>query len=1034
MPGDYGCNWPCQELACREAGESVLVGQCCEGLQEIPPTYIYDGNCDDNGMTGWSYLCSDCGNGICESWESACNCPQDCSCSQNGLILWYKFDETGGNIAADSSGYDHNGLVDGPEWPFCPSPEDGEQHVDPCGVVLTWMPGSEATSHRVYFSTDLGEVDTLDPAALEYEGSDTSVPLGDLDDGTVYYWRVVAFNGGGPWEGQVWSFTTYIVDPNLLLWYKFDELAGYMAEDSSGRDNHGFVDGNEHYWEPDGGFYGGCRIFNNDTRIALLPDVLVPISDEITVSLWLRDSCVEDYNNWVLDAGVGGKDAPYKMQVLFDGYTEELMWRAGNDSNDVLTCDWNDIPSPRCWWPGDWHWFIFVKDETEDRISIYVDCALVAAANDVHSNLTYLRGAPFYIGRVLWHNYDLIARMDDFRIYDYAVSEGDIAMGCYFLNPLALAWDPEPHDGDVNVPPDANLTWMPGDYALQHKVFFGKTWEDVNSMTDPCATKNLGDELYEPGPLDLDTTYFWRIDEVNGPNTWKGCVWSFTTANYITVDDFELYQSEQELLDCWIDQRLQPWPQTTGSWLSLMNSPVHTGSKAMEYWYDTADPWADMSYAEAWRIFDGDCPGPQDWTQRGVKILTLFFYGQANNDTNDTEQMYLAIEDSFGEYAEIRYGDYRGEDMNDLTIEEWQRWDIALEDFSSPNYAAVFNDVNLAGITRLYIGFGNRRNPIPGGSGIVYFDDIGLYPPICKSQYAPVGDLTGDCFVDGLDLRLMTQDWLRHDVNFPDLGIEVEEPCDANLVGHWRLDGDANDSSANAYHGTAEGAFTWTTGKIGSGAIHLNGGWVVVEDQGNTPKLRPKHYVSVMAWIYFEAVPYWGHVVIKGRNDVETFGLEVSDGYDYGAMFIMREADYPDDVFCVGCAYALPLDEWIHIAGTYNYNEQAIYVNGVAEDSETRGPIELVADPNDGLGIGGRYPASDTSGRFIGRIDDVRVYDRGLSAGEVAWLATEGSGYVPLTSPANIYDQEPPGQKVVNFKDFALVAQHWLQQTLWPTE
>jgi len=48
--GNYECHWPCQELACKEAGESVLVGQCCEGLQEIPPAYIYDDNCNDTGV------------------------------------------------------------------------------------------------------------------------------------------------------------------------------------------------------------------------------------------------------------------------------------------------------------------------------------------------------------------------------------------------------------------------------------------------------------------------------------------------------------------------------------------------------------------------------------------------------------------------------------------------------------------------------------------------------------------------------------------------------------------------------------------------------------------------------------------------------------------------------------------------------------------------------------------------------------------------------------------------------------------------
>lgn len=78
-PGDFTCHWPCTELPCKKAGESVLVSKCCEGLEEIPPAYAYDNDCNI-ALIGWMYICSDCGNGICESWESKCNCPQDCNC------------------------------------------------------------------------------------------------------------------------------------------------------------------------------------------------------------------------------------------------------------------------------------------------------------------------------------------------------------------------------------------------------------------------------------------------------------------------------------------------------------------------------------------------------------------------------------------------------------------------------------------------------------------------------------------------------------------------------------------------------------------------------------------------------------------------------------------------------------------------------------------------------------------------------------------------------------------------------------------
>jgi len=78
-PGDFNCPWPCEELPCREAGEFVSISKCCQGLSEIPRIEAYDHECNLVGWLGWVYICSDCGNGICESWENKCNCPEDCN-------------------------------------------------------------------------------------------------------------------------------------------------------------------------------------------------------------------------------------------------------------------------------------------------------------------------------------------------------------------------------------------------------------------------------------------------------------------------------------------------------------------------------------------------------------------------------------------------------------------------------------------------------------------------------------------------------------------------------------------------------------------------------------------------------------------------------------------------------------------------------------------------------------------------------------------------------------------------------------------
>ncbi|MHC4156004.1 MAG: LamG domain-containing protein, partial [Planctomycetota bacterium] len=340
--------------------------------------------------------------------------------------------------------------------------------------------------------------------------------------------------------------------------------------------------------------------------------------------------------------------------------------------------------------------------------------------------------------------------------------------------------------------------------------------------------------------------------------------------------------------------------------------------------------------------------------------------------------------------------------------------------------ASAPNDINFASVGSVYIGFGDRFNPVAGGAGVVYFDDLRVSMPFCNPQYGPTGDLSGDCFVGVADIGEMGYQWLRRDVN----ANPVTAPSDANLVAHWKLDGDANDSSANAYHGTVKGAYDWTTGQDGQ-AIDLAGGWVVVEDEGNTPKLRPKHHVSVMAWINrVQASSDAIKVVIKGRDDRETYGLEVNQDYE-GLSFIMRDAnEWEDDkpkLYDIEGERKLPRREWIHIAGTYDGNEMTSYVNGEVEGTRTPGPNELYADVNDGLGIGGRY---GSGADFEGKIDDVRVYDRAVTRAEIAYIASGGDGLIPLESEANFYSGEDP--EVIDFKDYATLFDYWGDEQLWP--
>jgi hypothetical protein len=123
--------------------------------------------------------------------------------------------------------------------------------------------------------------------------------------------------------------------------------------------------------------------------------------------------------------------------------------------------------------------------------------------------------------------------VDDVRWY-----EGDYVPTVVKIN--GSAWDLDPKDGASDVPRDATLSWTPGPFAQTHNVFFGTSFEDVNSATAATesveASMGQTETTFAPaGLLEYGRTYWWRVDEVNAPpdaTVFKGAVWSFTAEPY----------------------------------------------------------------------------------------------------------------------------------------------------------------------------------------------------------------------------------------------------------------------------------------------------------------------------------------------------------------------------------------------------------------------------------------------------------------------------------------------------------------------
>jgi len=221
------------------------------------------------------------------------------------------------------------------------------------------------------------------------------------------------------------------------------------------------------------------------------------------------------------------------------------------------------------------------------------------------------------------------------------------------------------------------------------------------------GTGNLGSESYDPGQLEWNTTYYWRIDEANNANAdspWTGPLWSFTTANFLIIDDMESYNDLDEgdpdsnrIYNAWIDGLGDP---TNGSIVGYDNAPfaeqtiVHGGLQSMPMSYDNA-----AGKSEATLTLTSN----RDWTVNGVTTLTIWFRGAS---ANTAESLYVALNGGTP---------VTNDDPDAALTTAWTEWNIDLQVFG----------VNLSNVNTITLGLRSGT----GGTGMLYIDDIRLYAP-----------------------------------------------------------------------------------------------------------------------------------------------------------------------------------------------------------------------------------------------------------------------------------------------------------------
>jgi len=570
-----------------------------------------------------------------------------------------------------------------------PTPFDEAVSMDP-NVTLTWEVGIKADSHNIYFGANFDDVNdaTTDTVGI-YRGNQgldsTSYEPKTLEHQKIYYWRVDEVNESDAsiWKGDIWSFKT------APLEYVEIHLVSY--EDS---ETHYEVWTSPGISGPDSSLILGDKLVGGSTWEGVEVPAATDGSNVLGLS-WINERDVEVEHGCTFE----NSSPPFRFDLVgIDEIAFDIYYSDGNPLPHIMGIfDWRFRPS--------FNASSNLPTSTGEWFTIVIDVSHLNNT-DMDSILDFMfqeHGEDFDPDLTNPDNWAAVVFMDNLRLR-YAASRS-----------ISL---PDPPDGAVDIDRTTDIGWRAGIYAASHDVYFGTDFDDVNnadtSSPEFKGTQPLDDTSYDPpGDLEINTTYYWRIDEVNdahpdGP--WKGAVLSFTTANFFIVEDFEDYNDypPDEVWNTWIDgygnlangsSAGYPDPDFVFGEHYLEDQIVHSGLWSMPLFYDNS-----AGLSEVTRTLNAD------WTEGGAVTLTLFYYGVPDNDT---EPMFVAIDDA------VVYND----DANAARITGWTRWDIPLQTFAEQG-------VDLSNVGSMTIGFGNRTSPRPGGGeGHVFFDDIRLYRP-----------------------------------------------------------------------------------------------------------------------------------------------------------------------------------------------------------------------------------------------------------------------------------------------------------------
>jgi len=308
------------------------------------------------------------------------------------------------------------------------------------------------------------------------------------------------------------------VSADLVGHWAFDEGKGAIARDSSGNGYDGVLQGDPQWVA---GRMRGALEFDGAGDYVEVPDnENLHLWERFTLAAWIYQ--VESRSSRIIDKITAGTaDGPH-----LDTYP----------GTTLRSCSGVCVSTDVTYTLNEWHHVAVTFDQGD--VKLYIDGSVEgsgAAPSPLAGNNLPLRIGADSQGQSLFHGL-----IDDVAVFDHALTEAEIRAAMAGVRGAEFATRPHPEDGVADVPRDTVLGWEAGEFAATHDVYFGTAFDDVNDAgrDNPMGvlvSQGQADTTFDPGRLEFDQVYYWRVDEVNAApdNTvFKGAVWSFTVEPY----------------------------------------------------------------------------------------------------------------------------------------------------------------------------------------------------------------------------------------------------------------------------------------------------------------------------------------------------------------------------------------------------------------------------------------------------------------------------------------------------------------------